>query len=107
MNKCVVNPSFKKTISILSKRWNGLIIYTMLDGQQRFHSIESSIGISGRVLSERLKELEQLGIVKRVIFPETSVRIEYSLTEKGLAFKPILNEIEKWSNKWESTEQTS
>ena len=67
----------KKTISILSKRWNGLIIYTMLDGQQRFHSIESSIGISGRVLSERLKELEQLGIVKRVIFPETSVRIEY------------------------------
>lgn len=107
MNKCVVNPSFKKAISIMSKRWNGLIIYTILDGQQRFNGIKSSIGISGKILSERLKELELLGIIKRVIYLETPVRIEYSLTEKGLAFKPILNEIEKWSNKWERTGQTS
>jgi DNA-binding HxlR family transcriptional regulator len=52
------------------------------------------------VLSERLKDLEHEGIVKREVFPETPVRIEYSLTEKGAALEPLMNEIEKWSQNW-------
>jgi DNA-binding HxlR family transcriptional regulator len=58
------------------------------------------MGISGRVLSERLKDLENQGIVKREVYPETPVRIEYSLTDKGLALEPIIREIEKWSQSW-------
>ncbi|AXI09246.1 transcriptional regulator [Oceanobacillus sp. 143] len=92
-----------KAINILSMRWNGLIICFLMNGPKRFQTISSSLGISGRMLSERLKELVRLEIVNREIIPETPVRIEYSLTEKGLSFKPILNEIEKWSNKWERT----
>lgn len=100
VNKTQLCPRFEEAMNILSKRWTGLIIYQLLHGQQRFCSIESAIGISGRLLSERLKDLEKQGIVKREVFPETPVRIEYSLTEKGLALAPVMKEIEKWSQTW-------
>ena len=47
-----------------------------------------------------LKDLENEGIVKREVFPETPVRIEYSLTEKGIALEPLMREMEKWSQNW-------
>jgi DNA-binding HxlR family transcriptional regulator len=93
-------PRFEKAMSILSQRWTGMIIYQLLTGPQRFCTIESSIGVSGRVLSERLKDLENEGIVKRDVIPETPVRIEYSLTEKGSALEPLMKEIENWSQNW-------
>lgn len=96
-------PRFEKAMSILSQRWTGLIIYQLLGGPQRFCSLESSIGVSGRVLSERLKDLENEGIVKREVFPETPVRIEYSLTDKGVALEPLMKDIEKWSQNWIQT----
>jgi DNA-binding HxlR family transcriptional regulator len=93
-------PRFEKAMTILSQRWTGLIIYQLLTGPQRFCTIESSVGVSGRVLSERLKDLESVGIVRREVHPETPVRIEYSLTEKGKALEPLMKEIEKWSQSW-------
>jgi DNA-binding HxlR family transcriptional regulator len=93
-------PRFEKAMSLLSQRWTGLIIFQLLSGPQRFCSMESSIGVSGRVLSERLKELEHEGIVKREVYPETPVRIEYSLTDKGIALQPLMREIERWSLDW-------
>ncbi|MEW8969190.1 MULTISPECIES: helix-turn-helix domain-containing protein [Mesobacillus] len=93
-------PRFEKAMTILSQRWTGMIIYQLLSGPQRFCTIESSVGVSGRVLSERLKDLESEGIVRREVHPETPVRIEYSLTEKGKALEPLMKEIEKWSQNW-------
>ncbi|MBT2643217.1 helix-turn-helix transcriptional regulator [Bacillus sp. ISL-41] len=93
-------PRFEKAMTILSQRWTGMIIYQLLSGPQRFCTIESSVGVSGRVLSERLKDLESEGIVRREVHPETPVRIEYSLTEKGKALEPLMKEIEKWSQSW-------
>jgi DNA-binding HxlR family transcriptional regulator len=98
-------PRFEKAMKILSQRWTGLVIYQLLTGPQRFCSIESALPISGRLLSERLKDLEQEGIVRREVFPETPVRIEYSLTEKGLAIEPLLREVEKWSQNWIKIEE--
>jgi len=93
-------PKFEKAMKLLGQRWTGLIIHQLLSGPQRFCTIESAISISGRLLSERLKELEQEGIVHREVYPETPVRIEYSLTKKGLALKPVLKEIEQWAETW-------
>lgn len=93
-------PRFEKTMTLLSQRWTGLIIYQLLSGPQRFCNMEAAIGVSGKVLSERLKDLENEGIVERKIYPETPVRIEYSLTDKGLAFEPIMRNIEQWSEVW-------
>jgi DNA-binding HxlR family transcriptional regulator len=105
LNKSLICPRFEKAMGILSQRWTGLVIYQLLSGPQRFTTIETSIGITGRVLSERLKDLENQGIVKREVFPETPVRIEYSLTEKGLSLEPLLRDIEKWSQAWLQEEE--
>lgn len=93
-------PRFEKAMGLLSQRWTGLIVYQLLSGTQRFCNIESSIGLSGRVLSERLKDLENEGVVNREVFPETPVRIEYSLTAKGKSLEPLMREMEKWSQDW-------
>lgn len=100
LNQALICPRFEKAMSLMSQRWTGLVIYQLLTGPKRFCTLESSIGISGRVLSERLKDLEHQGIVKRAVYPETPVRIEYSLTEKGEALEPVMREIEKWSQTW-------
>lgn len=104
MDLPTICPKFEKAISLLSQRWTALIIYQLLVGPQRFNEIQSAIGISGKVLSERLKELEKKDIVKREVIPETPVIIKYSLTEKGRSMESILKSIENWSQQWVETE---
>ncbi|MBB6454623.1 DNA-binding HxlR family transcriptional regulator [Salirhabdus euzebyi] len=99
-------PKFEKAMKLLGKRWTGLIIYQLLFGPQRFSEIESSLPVSGRLLSERLKELEEEGLVNRHVYAEVPVRVEYSLTDKGRELQPIIKGIENWSDRWvESSEQ--
>lgn len=95
-----VCPTFEAGMSIISQRWVGLIVYQLMDAPQRFSSLEQSVGISARVLSDRLKSLEQAGIVKREVFPVTPVLIEYSLTDKGRALKPVFDSLYTWSQSW-------
>ncbi|MEJ6400524.1 winged helix-turn-helix transcriptional regulator [Nicoliella lavandulae] len=94
-------PKFQKTFSILGKKWNGLIIETLLnEGPLRFKNISNTIAkCSDRVLVERLKELEVDGIVARKTFPDSSL-IQYQLTEKGQALKPIMDSVHGWADKW-------
>ena len=94
MKQPTICPKFEKAISLLSQRWTALVIYQLLSGPARFGEIQSSIGISGKVLSDRLKELERQEIIKREVIPETPVIIEYSLTEKGHSIEPILRTME-------------
>ncbi|WP_426450971.1 winged helix-turn-helix transcriptional regulator [Paenibacillus sp. S-38] len=93
-------PKVERGMKLLSKRWAALIMYQLLTGPQRFCTMESALPISGRLLSERLKDLEAEGIIKREVFPETPVRIEYSLTDKGRALEPVLKGMEAWSQAW-------
>lgn len=94
-------PKFEAAFQLLGKRWSGLIIRVLLSGPKRFKELSESIsGVSDRVLTERLKELEEAGILVRNVYPETPVRIEYELTEKGYGLKPVMEETEKWGNTW-------
>lgn len=93
-------PRLSKAMDLIGKRWVGLILYELLDGPQRFNQMQSDLPISGRLLSERLKELEKEGIVTRHVYTEIPVRVEYSLTEKGMNLKDTIDEIEKWSKEW-------
>lgn len=93
-------PQLQKSMDIIGRRWTGLIIYQLLQGPQRFSTIEASLPVSGRLLSERLKELELEGIVLREVFPETPVRIQYSLTNKGLALETVIRDLQQWSKVW-------
>ncbi|SNZ17047.1 transcriptional regulator, HxlR family [Terribacillus aidingensis] len=98
-------PRFETGMELLSKRWNGFIIFRLLEGSQRFSELESSLPISGRLLSERLKELEAAGITTRTVYPDTPVRIEYELTEKGRALRPVITSIKEWAEKWVNSEE--
>ncbi|CAM3677510.1 winged helix-turn-helix transcriptional regulator [Mesobacillus zeae] len=93
-------PKFEAAMELLSKRWAGLIITQLLAGKKRFTEISSSIPISGRLLSARLKELEELHLVTRVVHDETPVRIEYILTDKGHAMEPVIDAVTKWAQEW-------
>ena len=100
MNETGLCPRLAKAMDLIGKRWTGLILYQLLDGSQRFNEIESALPISGRLLSERLKELEKEGIVVRKVYSEVPVRVEYSLTEKGQALEGAIRDIEKWATGW-------
>lgn len=94
-------PKFESAFALLGKRWNGLIIRVLLDGPKRFSDTCNMIPqLSDKILAERFKELEAEGIITRSVYPETPVRIEYQLTEKGMALKPVMDEIQKWAGEW-------
>ncbi len=94
---------FESAIKLLSKRWVGLIVHQLLNGPKRFKDLEYEISISSKVLSEKLKVLESQGIVIRHVHPETPVRIEYELTQKGYDLKPVIDAITDWSQKYFTT----
>lgn len=101
MEKYHMCPKFENAFELLGKRWTGLIIRTLLSGQKRFSDIADAIpNMSSRMLTERFKELESEGIVIRKVYPEVPVRIEYELTEKGQELKSVMDEIQKWAEKW-------
>lgn len=94
-------PRFEAAFCVLGKRWNGLLIMGLLSGPKRFKDISSLIpSMSDKMLSERMKDLESAGIVERNVYPETPVRIEYALTEKGLALKPVMLAVQEWAEAW-------
>lgn len=94
-------PKFENAFELLGKRWTGLIIRTLMSGQKRFSDIADAIpNMSARMLTERFKELEKEGIITRKVYPEIPVRIEYELSEKGKELESVMDEIQKWAEKW-------
>jgi DNA-binding HxlR family transcriptional regulator len=91
------------TFKIIGKRWTVLIIREILRGNTQFNRfMENIVGISPKVLTERLRELERLEIIKRRIVSEYPVRVEYSLTDLGRGFEPILLNAASFSMKFMS-----
>lgn len=92
-------PRFQKSFKILGKKWNGLIIEVLLqNGAQRFSEIAQKIPeISDRVLGERLKELENEGIVEK---KNIENYVSYELSPKGADLKSIIKDIHIWADKW-------
>lgn len=94
-------PRYEHGIQLLGKRWTGLLLYTLMEGPRRFCELTAAVeGLSDRVLSDRLRELEVEGVVERMVYPQIPVRVEYKLTEKGLALKPVVEAIHNWAEKW-------
>jgi DNA-binding HxlR family transcriptional regulator len=94
-------PRYEHAIQLLGKRWTGLILDALMGGPRRFCELTSSVeGLSDRVLSDRLRELELEGIIERVVYPQIPVRVEYRLTEKGHDLKPVVDAIHTWAQNW-------
>jgi DNA-binding HxlR family transcriptional regulator len=86
---------------LVGRRWTGAIIFVLLRSRCRFATLRDAIpDITDRMLSERLQELEQEGLVERTVFPETPVRVEYALTKKGRALAAVIDATVEWAHKW-------
>jgi DNA-binding HxlR family transcriptional regulator len=94
-------PKYEEAMSVLGKRWTGLILRALFSGCSRFSSICAYVpGLSDRLLSERLKELETIGVVERRVYAETPVRVEYVLSLKGEELRPVLDAVQAWADTW-------
>lgn len=94
-------PQFHHAVELVGRRWNGAIIRAMLSGAKRFSAIAETVpGMSDRMLAERLRELEEEGIVVRTVIPETPVRIEYTLSVKGRELDGVVAAMSAWAERW-------
>ena len=92
---------FHRAIELIGSRWTGAILQTLLQGKTRYALIKAAIpDITDRMLSERLRSLENEELVSRHVVPETPVRVEYELTRKGRELQSALREIGDWANRW-------
>ena len=94
---------FHHAIELIGRRWTGAIIFVLLRSRSRFAHLREAIpDITDRMLSDRLRELENEGVVERTVIPETPVRIEYALTKKGRALAQAFEAIGEWAHKWDA-----
>src|SRR3989454_3341135 len=99
---------FHRASELIGRRWTGAIIFVLLKSRCRFATLSTAIpDITDRMLSDRLRELEDEGIVERTVVPETPVRVEYALTKKGRALGDAIEAITEWAHKWVELETVS
>lgn len=92
---------FHRASELIGRRWTGAIIFLLLKQTCRFATLRDAIpDITDRMLSERLQELEEEGLVARTVIPETPVRVEYSVTKKGKALAEAIGAIAEWAEKY-------
>jgi len=96
---------FHQAVELIGGRWTGAIIQTLLQGKTRYALIKAAIpDITDRMLSERLRFLESEELLTRRVVPESPIRVEYELTEKGRSLQSSLLEIGSWAERWISLE---
>ena len=94
-------PVYHRAVELIGRRWTGAILRALMVGVSRFSDLAATVpGMSDRMLSERLKELEAEGVVVRRVIPETPVRIEYELTEKGRDLQAVIDAVSEWAGRW-------
>lgn len=99
-----VCPNFHAAIELIGKRWAGAILWTLTLGPHYFSDIARAIpGLSDRLLSQRLQELENEGLIERTVHPGSPPRVSYALTRKGSELGPAIRELDRWAKRWQSS----
>jgi DNA-binding HxlR family transcriptional regulator len=96
-----VCPHFHAAIELIGKRWTGAIVCALTERPLRFGELAKAVpGLSDRLLSQRLRELEDADVVGREVEAGSPVRVTYSLTEKGAELRPAIAELRSWARRW-------
>lgn len=96
-----VCPHFHAAVELIGRRWTGAIVCALTERPMRFGELRKAVpGLSDRLLSQRLRELEGEGLVARAVEAGMPVRVTYSLTEKGSDLTPAIRELRAWGRKW-------
>ena len=94
-------PRYQFAIELIGRRWVGAILRVLVAGPARFNEIPAAVpGLSDRLLSERLRELEEQGVVVRVVAATRPLRVTYELTPCGRSLEEIVESIGAWSERW-------
>lgn len=94
-------PAYHRAIELIGRRWNGMILRELVRGSGRFSDLRDGVeGITDAMLTQRLRELEDAGLVVRQVLDQRPVAVRYALTKVGAELAPILNSIATWSNEW-------
>ena len=92
---------FHHAVELIGRRWSGAVISVLLRGPQGFNELMASVpGLSDRLLTERLRELESEGLVRRTVISGPPVRVSYELTEAGKSLKPVIEGLGRWAERW-------
>ena len=90
------------TASIISNKWKVLVLRDLFEGTKRYNELTKSVvGISAKVLTQNLRDLESDGIISRKVYPEVPPRVEYSITDMGLELKEILDVMKAFGEKYQ------
>lgn len=96
-----VCPHFHGAVELIGRRWAGAIIYALTRGPLRFAELKEAVpGMSDRLLSTRLKELEKADLVRREVQPGSRVHVSYELTRKGHSLEPVIGDLREWARRW-------
>ena len=102
MKKREMDCPIEYTSSIIANKWKILILRDLLTGTRRYSELQKSVnGISAKVLTSNLKELERDGIISRKVYPEVPPRVEYSMTKKGMELQGILDIMKSFGEKYD------
>lgn len=94
-------PRFQQALELVGSRWTGAIIRVLISGPQRFNTILTAVpGLSDRLLTERLKRLENEGIVSRSVSPGPPVTVSYELTTAGAELESAMRVLGSWAERW-------
>ncbi len=89
------------TLSLISDKWKVLILRDLLPGPKRFSLLKRSIGgVSQKVLTAQLRQMEHSGLLTRTVYPKVPPRVEYTLTELGYSLEPVLNAMRIWGEEY-------
>lgn len=91
------------TLALISDKWKVLIIRDLLSGTRRFGELKRSVGgVSQKVLTSQLRQMEESGLLTRTVYPEVPPRVEYTLTELGYSLRPVLEALRDWGEEYKS-----
>lgn len=92
------------TLSIIGDKWKVLILRDLFDGTKRFSELKNSLhGVTQKMLTQQLRELENDGIIDRKVYPVVPPKVEYSLTQLGYSLKPVIDSMANWGNHLKET----
>lgn len=101
-------PRYEKAMELLGKRWTGLILRALMEGPRRFGEIAAYVeGLSDRLLSERLQELEEAGVVQRTVKAQRPIAVYYALTPKGTDLRRVVEAVQEWADRWAPAQEAS
>jgi DNA-binding HxlR family transcriptional regulator len=98
---CALGCPVEATLDLIGGKWKGVVLYHLADGMLRFNELRRRLtGVTQRMLTKQLRELEEVGLIVRTVYAEVPPRVEYRLSQRGESLKPVIRVLEMWGENY-------